>query len=336
MAVQGAQMMSMLQANADYLGNGTIQVNMYEDVITDVVRRQSVALKRFRQEPATGQPHRYFEQTGIATGQFGSTGGQGSAAIAPTPASATRVERSAFIKAVTNQSNITLMDKLTTQQQGRFASVVTKDVEDIVSGINVVRAAAIWNGNDTSLSTPTTVQYVGLLTQITVQATIAPGSSIIDGLKAQVAAQVGNASYDVRPSAIYVHPVLGDYIDREAKAGNIVLDQVEVAAGVTVAAISTQAGKLPIIGDAFLPASTGAAYGFAAPPAGLKNYFAVILTEDMVEMPYVSGQEANPNPMLFQLGLTGNLTGQFVGVKFDAVIAKGYGYAHAVVCVQRQ
>jgi hypothetical protein len=329
-----AQMMT-LQAAADYLGTGAIEVNEYEPVITDIVRRRSVALQRFKQKPATGQPHRYFEQTAIATGAFQSTGGQGSTAISPSPASPTRVERSAFIKACVNQSNIALFDKMVTQQQKRFAGVVAQDIEDIVNGVNVARASNVWNGNDTSLSSPTTVQYMGLLSQITLQATIAPGASIIDGLKAEVAAIVGNPLYTAKPSAIYVNPILGDYIDREAKAGQITLTEVEVVSGVVVKALSTQAGILPIIGDAFLPAATGALYGFSAPPAGNKNYFAAILMEELVEMPYVSGETDNPNPMLFQLGLTGNLSGQFVSVMFDAIIAKGASYAQAVVCVQR-
>lgn len=329
-----AQMMT-LQAAADYLGTGAIEVNEYEPVITDLVRRRSVALQRFKQVPATGQPHRYFEQTAIATAAFQSTGGQGSTAISPSPSSPTRVERSAFIKACVNQSNIALFDKMVTQQQKKFAEVIARDIEDIVSGINVARAAGVWAGNDTSLSSPTTVQYMGLLSQITVQSTIAPGASIIDGLKAEVAALFANQTYTVKPTAIYLNPVLGDYIDREARAGQITLTEVEVVSGVVVKALATQAGILPLIGDQFLQAATGAAYGFSAPPAGNKNYFAVILTEDMVEMPYVSGETDNPNPLLFQLGLTGNLSGQFVGVMFDAIIGKAAAYAHAVVAVQR-
>ncbi|MDN8081172.1 hypothetical protein QZN30_17555 [Burkholderia multivorans] len=329
-----AEMMS-LKAAADYLGTGAIEVNEYEPVITDIVRRRSIALQRFKQVPATGQPHRYFEQTAIAQAAFSSTGGQGSSAISPSPSSPTRVERSAFIKAVVNQSNIALFDKMVTQQQKKFAEVIARDIEDIISGINVTRAQGVWNGNDTSLTSPTTVQYVGLLSQITTQTTIAPGASIIDGLKAEVAALFANPTYVVKPTAIYVNPVLGDYIDREARAGQITLTEIEVTSGVVVKALATQAGVLPLIGDQFLPAASGAAYGFSAPPAGNKNYFAVIITEDMVEMPYVSGETDNPNPMLFQLGLTGNLSGQFVGVMFDAVIAKAATYAHAVVAVQR-
>lgn len=329
-----AQMMS-LKAAADYLGTGAIEVNDYEPVIVDIVRRRSIALQRFKQVPATGQPHRYFEQTAISQAAFSTTGGQGSSALSPSPSSPTRVERSAFIKAVVNQSNIALFDKMVTQQQKKFAEVVARDIEDVISGINVTRAAGVWSGNDTSLTTPTTVQYVGLLTQISTQSTIAPGASIIDGLKAVVASLFANPTYVVKPTAIYVNPVLGDYIDREARAGQITLTEVEVVSGVVVKALATQAGNLPLIGDQFLPAATGAAYGFNAPPAGNKNYFAVILTEDMVEMPYVSGETDNPNPLLFQLGLTGNLSGQFVGVMFDAVIAKAATYGHAVVCVQR-
>ncbi len=329
-----AQMMKM-KAAADYLGTGAVEINDYEPVITDMVRRSSVALQRFKQVPATGQPHRYFEQTAIAQAAFSTTGGQGSAALSPTATGPTRLERSAFIKAVVAQSNITLFDKMVTQQQKKFAAVVAKDIEDIVSAVNVTRGQSVWNGTDTSLSTPTSEEYMSLMTQITTQAVCAAGTSIVDTLKSQVAALMGDPTYNVKPTAIYVNPILADYIDRECKAQQITMNEMEVVAGVKVKSIFTQAGELPLIGDAFLAAASGAAYGFSAPPVGLKNYFAVILTEDEVEMPYVSGDTETPNPMLFQLGLTGNLSGQFVAVKYDAVIAKGATYAHAVVAVQR-
>jgi hypothetical protein len=178
---------------------------------------------------------------------------------------------------------------------------------------------------------------MGGLSQITQQFTVANGASIIDGLKSAVAAMVANATYVVRPSAIYLNPLLADYIDQEAKASRITLDEMEVVAGVTVAAISTQVGKLPLIGDPFMPttAASTAQYGFSATPSGIKGYYAAILMESEIEIPYISGKEDNPLPRLFQLGLVGNLAGQFVGVKFDTVIFKGASYAHAVVQVQR-
>jgi hypothetical protein len=321
-----------LDAAADYLGTGAVEVPIFEKEILDVVRRSSAALQRIPQVPATGHPHRYFEQTAIAQ----------AAAVDPRSLSATatgptRLERPVFIKAATAQSNLSLFDKDVTEQQGQFASVVAKDIEDIPAAVEILRGNMLWAGTDTSLVAPTTTQWCGGLTQITLEFTVASGSSIIDGLKTAVATMVSNVNYVVRPSAVYLNPLLADYIDQEAKASRITLDSVEVVAGVTVAAISTQVGKLPLIGDPFMPtcpAST-AQYGFSATPSGLKGYYAVILMEKEVEIPVISGKEHNPHPRIFQLGLTGNLAGQFVAVKFDAVVFKGAAYAHAVVQVIR-
>lgn len=319
-----------LSAAADFLGTGAIEVPEFESEIMDMVRRTSVALNRFPSVPATGHPHRYFEQTDIARGAF-----MDPRNIVPVVAGPTRVERAAFIKAVVNQSNLSLFDKEVTEQQGRFASVVAKDINDILSGIETTRAAAVWAGTDTSMLIPTTVQYCGALTQITQQAVIAPGASIIDGLKSMVAIMVSNQGFAVKPTAIYLNGVLGDYIDREAKAAHIELKTMNVHAGVMVEAINTQAGALPLIPDAWMPTDTASKYGFSSPPAGNKNYYAVIVMESEIEMPYISGASSNPLPRLFQLGLVGNLAGQYVGVKFDTLIVKGPSYAHAVVAVQR-
>lgn len=319
-----------LKGAADYLGTGAIEVPIFEREIMDVVRRSSVALNRIKPIRATGHPHRYFEQTAIATASFTDPRN-----ISPSATGPTRVERPAFIKALVAQSNLSLFDKDVTQQQGQFASVVAKDIDDIVSAVEVARATYLWTGNDTSMTTPTTTQYFGFLTQITQTSVIAPGASIVDGLKAMVASMVANQTYVVRPSAIYMNPIAADYLDREAKAAQITFGKTTVAAGVQVDTLRTQAGELPIISEPFIPSASGSGYNFSAPPAGNKNYFAVILMESEIENPYISGAEDNPNPRVFQLGLTGNLSGQYVGVKFDTFIAKGASYAHAVVAIQR-
>lgn len=321
-----------LDAAADYLGTGAIEVPEFEREITDMLRRSSTALQRIPQVPATGHPHRYFEQTALASAAAVDPRNLSASATGPT-----RVERPAFIKAVTAQSNLSLFDKDVTEQQGRFAAVVAKDINDIISAIEIKRANMLWSGTDTSMSAPTTLEWMGGLSQITQQFTVGQGASIIDGLKSAVAAMVANATYKVRPSAIYLNPLLADLIDQEAKASRITLDSMEVVAGVSVSAISTQVGKLPLIGDQYIPttAASTAAYGFSATPSGIKGYYAVILMEDEVEIAVISGSTHNPNPRLFQLGLVGNLSGQYVGVKFDTAIFKGASYAHAVVQVLR-
>jgi hypothetical protein len=320
-----------MSAAADFLGNGAIEVNMYETEIVDLVRRDSVAIDRFDKKPATGHPHRYFEQTGIASGAFTAT-----SAVAPSPSGPTRGERAAFIKAITAQTNLSLFDVDVTRQQGQFASLEAKDIGDVVSAIMITEAPAVWFGTDTNLAAPTTIQYVGLLTQITTQAVIGPGASIIDGIKAQVAAMAGQTGYKVRPTAIYMNQVTIDLVDREAKAQHIQLTTQNVTVGVTAKMISTVAGDLPMIGDAWLQPSSGApGFGFSTPPGGNRSHWCVIVTEPMIEMPVIHGGDGNLNPRIFQLGLVSNLTGQYVGVHFNCVIAKGPAYAHVVIQIQR-
>jgi len=319
-----------LSAAADYLGNGAIETPDFEAEITDVVRRGTYSLQRIPSLPATGHPHRYFEQTAIATATSVDPRN-----IAATPSGPTRSERPAFIKAIVAQTNFGLFDREVTEQQGRFASVVAKDVNDILVSIQKRSAQMLWTGNDTSMSVPTTVEYMGALNQITSQATIAVGASIIDGIKTQVALMIADPLFDVVPTALYMSAPLADLIDQEAKAQSLNLKEVEVVAGVKVSGISTQAGVLPIISDPYIPKDGTGQFGFAAPGVGNSNYFCVILTESMVERPVISGAAHNPNPRLFQLGLIGNLSGQFIGLKFDTVIFKGPSYAHKVVAVVR-
>lgn len=324
-----ANFVDELQGAADFVGNGAIEVNMYESEITDLVRRRSTALARMPRKLATGHPHRYWEATAIATAGFTDPRN-----ISPTASGPTRVERAAYIKAITCQSNFSRFDVEVTKQQGQFSGIEAQDIADITNAIVLTSATALWAGTDTSLILPTTSQYMGLLSQITQQSTVGPGASIIDGLKAEVAAMLASTTYAVMPTAIYVNPILGDLIDREAKAAKIELGTTNIAAGVTVNAINTQAGTLPLIPDPFLASWTGSKYGFSAPSSGNKFYPAVILTEDMVEMPVIT-EGGNLMPRIFHLGLLAGLQAQYVGIMFDCVIAKGPGYAHATVAVDR-
>lgn len=319
-----------LQAAADYLGNGAIEVNRYESEIVDIVRRESVFLQRVPPVPATGHPHRFFDQTAIASGAFTDP-----RSISPSPSGPTRTERSVYIKAVTAQTNFGLFDVDVTRMQGQFSYVESKDIEDIVSGITITEASAVWNGTATAITDSSTQSFCGLLTQISNQASIGLGASIIDGLKAKVAAMLANTTQAVRPTAIYLNPILNDLIDREAKAAHIDLRTAEVTAGVTVKYLSTQAGDLPLIPDPFIPATTDTSYGFSAPGSGNSNYFAIITTEKLIERPVVHGGDGNLNPRIFQLGLLAGLQGQYVGVHFLAVVAKRADAAHAVVAVVR-
>ena len=77
--------------------------------------------------------------------------------------SPTRVERSVPLKAIVAQINYNLFDIELGDQQKQFAYLQAKDLVDTVSGVMVTHDVALWNGNDTSLSAPTTTQYMGAI-----------------------------------------------------------------------------------------------------------------------------------------------------------------------------
>src|SRR5258708_5112279 len=226
-----------LQAAADLLAPGASEINGYQTEITAIVRRRGAFGQRIKQVPATGHPSRFFEQTAIPalTAAQAFVDPRNIVALVASP---TRVERSVPLKALVSQVNYNLFDQEVGNQQSQFAYLQAKDLADAVEGLLRTHDVALWNGTDTSLSTPTTAQYFGAIGQIVAggnSVTIGTQASIVDGLKSTVASMVSNSSFEARPTAIYANPVLLDLIDREMKAEfNVVLSTTEIAAGLRV------------------------------------------------------------------------------------------------------
>src|SRR5277367_5204527 len=183
-----------LMAAADFLGPGAIEIERYQTEITDIVRRRGAFGQRIKQVPATGHPSRFFEETAIPS----PTAAQAFVDprnIQPTLQSPTRVERSVPLKALVSQINYNLFDMEVGTQQSQFAYLQAKDLTDSVEGVLRTHDVALWNGNDTSLSTPTTAQYFGAIGQIEAggnTTTIATTASIVNGLKTTIAQMVSN------------------------------------------------------------------------------------------------------------------------------------------------
>lgn len=316
-----------INATADYIGPGAIEVPMYQTEIVDLVRRRGVFGQRIKQVPATGHPSRYFEQTAIPITSAASTFVDPRNIVAPL-VNPTRVERSVPLKALVSQINYNLFDLELGKQQSQFAYLQAKDLTDTVDGVLRTHDIALWNGTDTSFSTPTSAQYFGAVGQIAAggnTSTINVGQSIVDGLKSTIAQMLSNTSFGVRPTAIYANPVLLDLIDREMKAVyNVVLNTKAIEGGLTVKTLSTQAGDIPLIPEWTLPYTGTPGTGSAVLPA-------YIVTEDLIEYHWLS----DPNPRVFQLGVPGSLASQYVVVKFGGVVVKGANYAHAQVLVDR-
>jgi hypothetical protein len=315
-----------IHAAADFLAPGAVEVPLYQTEIFDICRRSSPFGQRIKQVPATGHPSRFFEETAIPNP--GTAGFVDPRTIAPAVVTPTRVERSVPLKAIVSQINYNLFDIELGDQQKQFAYLQAKDLADTVSGVMVTHDVALWNGNDTSLSSSTTSQYMGVIKQIVaggLTTTIGTTASIVDGLKSTVAQMVANNGYQVRPTAIYANPVLLDLIDREMKTEfNVVLNTDNITGGIRVKMLSTQAGDLPLIPDWSLSYTGTPGSGTAVLPA-------YIVTEDLIEYHWLG----DPAPRVFQLGLPDSLAHQYVAVKFGGVVVKGASYAHYQVLVDR-
>lgn len=314
------------KAAADFMGPGAIEINRYQTEIFDLVRRRYVFGQRISQTPATGHPSRYFEQLAIGTANTTNP-----RAIAVTASQPQRVERPLMLKSIVSQINYSIFDVEVNQQQGQFAHLEAKDLTDQVDAVLKLHDQNLWTGADTDLVLQTSNDYYGVSGQITTAAdvngiahlaTIAASGSLVDGVKTQVATIAARTDYEVKPSGMYLNPLFGDLFDQEAKAVQLYYNEVEVIPGVIVKAIPTQIGLLPLIPD---PALT-------VLPSGLqKQYTGIILSEEFVEYHWLT----SPVPRVFQLGLVSNLAAQFIILKFGAVVAKGPGYAHAIVKTTR-
>lgn len=328
MISHGATFVGNIQAAADYLAPGAIEVNRYQAEIFDLVRRRFVFGQRVNQVPATGQPSRWFEQTAITTATYTDP-----RIISTTASQPTRQERYVSLKALVAQINYSLFDVEVNQQQGQFAYLEAKDLTDTVDSVLKLHDLGLWTGSDTDLIQPTTNQYFGVSGQIfraptvgavTPTTSIASNGSLVDGFKTKVANMISRTDFEVKPSAIYLNPLLADLFDQEAKAVQLYFNEVEVIPGVIVKALPTQAGLLPLIPDASIANTT--AMGGAT-----TLYTGFIISEEFVEYHWLT----SPVPRVFQLGLVGNLAGQFVVVKFGSVVAKGASYAHTACYTTR-
>lgn len=320
-----------VHASADFLAPGAIEINRYQTEILDRLRRRFPFGQRINLVPATGQPSRYFEQVSLPNAGF--TDPRKLAATASQPG---RIEQTVLLKALMAQINFGLFDVEVNQQQGQYTYLEAKDLTDTVDAVLRLHDIALWTGNDTSLTLSTSTQYFGVSGQlinatalgapnlITVPAT----GSFVDTIKHQASRMVANLTYEVRPSAFYANPLMLDLIDKEAKQFQLYFNRVEILPGVVVQGIPTQMGILPFIPDpaitVFAPAGS-----FAGDPGS--TYTGFIMSEDLVEYHWLT----NPLPRVFQLGLLGNLASQYTVLKFGGVVAKGAGYAHAVVFATR-
>jgi hypothetical protein len=216
---------------------------------------------------------------------------------------------------------------------GLNRNLQAKDTVDMLTAVQRTHDKALWAGTDvvdgSQIGNGTTLQYVGIPKQITSSVVVvASDASIVDAMRLEVAKMVANQTYDIRPSAIYLHPLALHAIEQEVKQAQNTMAQVEVVPGVKVNAIQTAAGLLPLIPDFDLTVDPAWA---SSATAGETNYPFVILTESLMEYHWVG----SPSIQVFTLGEVSDLKTDIVAVKFGAPVVKLGNVAHKRGVIQR-
>jgi hypothetical protein len=314
-----------LKAATDIQGPGALITEDFSKEITDVVRRTSVLDGRIAYIPASGNFSTYYEQNTVNGGVFVDP-----RAVTAAATSNARTEHSAKVKAITNQVSFGHYDVTVGKQQNNFPELKAKDLNDMLNAIGLVHGKALWRGTDTSLTTPTTLQYVGIASQITNTFTVGATANIVAAICAKVAAMVASENYQLMPSAVYIHPIAHFYLTEEERMASNNTTQISALsktsiAGLEVLTIMTAAGLIPIFPEPFMPSAVNGADGT------LTDYGVAIVTEKMLEYHYMGEK----GMFLFQMGTVTDLKESYVGIKYGVPIAKGASYAHAYGTISR-
>ncbi len=317
-SIEKAQFVDLRATVADYTGPGAILLPEFDTNILDLMRQRGALGQRIKTRPATGDPSRWLEVSAKSGGAM-----VDKRTITGSVGTTTRAEKYTPIKAAFSKATFGLFDVEVNSQQGNFPNLVAQELNDRIEDVLVLEDGKLWTGDVDNDA----LEYDGLLKLITGTTTVATGESIVDGIRTKVASMVANKSYHIRPTAIYIDPLLLDLVQQEIKNAPTTMKdlagrELEIIPGVVVPAISTAAGILPLIPEPYLESST---------VGGVTSYKFAIVTENLIEYHYVT----TAAPRMFKLGLTEDLSGTYVVIKFGAPVVRGAAIAHAIGTVQR-
>lgn len=321
-----------LKAAADYQNFGALLTPQFEREINDIARRRGVfgQLLDAQQTPATGHPHRWFDQYALPnTGGFSDP--RTLAVTAANNGGSLRTEFAANVRALTGQINFGLFDQQINAQSSLFPQLVAKDLKDMITAVYQAEDLGLFNGTAANLTDGASVQFCGIKTQASNAVNVAVGVSIIDSIRTKVASMMANTTVVVRPTHIFVNPLLLDIIEQEVKNSattfkNVLARETEVVPGIVVNELMTAAGPLPIIPAWEMASKVNGG------DATKTDYPVFIASMPLVEKAWV-GQSGI---QVYKLGLTSDLADKYLAVTFNTgAILKAAAYAHAFGYVTR-
>ena len=307
-----------------------IHLAVFEDTIYDYMNRDLSIYNLVPSYEATGQPTMWFEQTKLP--QNAAFSSPTALAYAAIDADAGRVPKSAMIKCITSKFSFPFFNTLVSRQQKELPDFVLKDIQDWAYGIKRFINTKLYYGSDTDLATPTTNEYMGIMSQIKntpVRAKDALTVNITDILETEVAkldTDVVNNTGSGNDLVCFMNGMTMDkWIKQERKLNsNFRIETAEVTPGFTIPAIRTAKGLIPIVSDNFIDVTANTVNAS-------EDHTILVLNRRNIERRYVG----SPDPMVFDWN-TGNdqLTSDKLAVLFDNVIVRNPAHGHIKINYQ--
>ena len=161
-----------------------------------------------------------------------------------------------FVKLYGNSIQYDWFARKYEERYGSFEDLVVKDYNDMIVDFNRVTADAFFNGTSTSVENDETVslQYCGILNQITDITSITAGSNLFDAINAKFTQQMARLDYSTEPDVIIMHPSTYDILVKQERDRTINLNSItsEIVPGWKVPALNTYVKTFPIMLSKFV------------------------------------------------------------------------------------
>ena len=307
-----------------------IHLAIFEDTIHDYLRRDVSIYNWVPSLEATGQPTMWFDQTKYPSNeQFSSPT---TLTYKEVDSDYGRVPKSAMIKCITSKFNVPFFNTLVSKQQGALPDFVVKDIQDWAISFKRFVNSKMYYGSDTDLASPTTTEFMGIMSQITNTATRAKGDTslnITDLLETEVATMESdtvNATGSNGDLAFFMNPMTMDlWVKQERNINSNFRPEIaEVIPGFQVPAIRTAKGLIPVVVDPYITVTDNTANSSY-------DHTILLLNKRLIERRYVGSAD----PMVFPYNkFNDQLTDDKLAVLFSNIIVRGNSFAHEKITYQ--
>lgn len=310
--------------NPQYNVGHNFILSIFEDMIYDYQLRRLSVFNIIPSYEANGPAHMWVEQSKLPDNtQFSDPRNLTYKAIDDDYG---RLPTSAIIKCITSKFSVPYFDTLAAKQQGAMPDFVAKDLNDWLFMFDKFINTKMIYGSDTSLSTPTTLEYMGLTKQITnapVRAKTETTRTLTDVIETEVAkldSDTLNTAISDANLVLLMNTRTTDLWVKEerARSGNFRPYTNEFKPGFKVPSIVTSRGEIPIITENFLNVvdNTGNTS---------TDHTVILLDRSKVERRYIG----SANPSVFPWN-TGNdqLSDDKLAVLFDTLIVRNGAKSH--------